>query len=250
MEKIFFNSLPLLTTEQLRKTDQIMVDHYQISVTRMMECAGLRFAELTRYYIRNILTNKNSRILILAGKGHNGGDGFVTARHLSNWGLDVTVLLSAPASQLTSMPLEQLNIIRTMPVNIFDINSRKDIKELFIETDLILDCLLGFGIKGAPASTISEYIKITNKSNRPVLSLDTPSGLNTTTGEVYDPCIKAVATLSLAMLKTGFKTKSAQSQLGTIYLGDIGVPYTLYEKINIRTGSIFSGSSIVEVSSV
>ncbi len=95
--------------------------------------------------------------------------------------------------------------------------------------DLLIDGLIGYGLEGNPRDKVAMMIKDANASGRRILALDLPSGMNATTGEVYDPCIKATVTLTLALPKTGFLAPSASPFLGDLFLADISVPRRVYE---------------------
>jgi NAD(P)H-hydrate epimerase len=230
-----------LTTAQLIKVDHLMVEKYGITVPRMMECAGLRLAELTKYF-----APKPSHITIVAGKGHNGGDGFVAARHLANWGYQITILLCTEAHNYQNMPREQLNICQNLGLKIIDFDSNI-IPQHIQQSAFILDCLLGFGLSGHPRDKIKTFINMLNTSSKPILALDCPSGLDTTTGTIYTPCIKAKATLTLAMTKTGFRNPQAKPYLGQLFLGDIGVPPMLYQQLNLAIKPLFQSYPILEI---
>src|SRR5713101_136084 len=94
--------------------------------------------------------------------------------------------------------------------------------------DLLIDSLIGYGLEGNPRDRVAIMIKDANASGSPILALDLPSGMNATTGEVYDPCIKATATLTLALPKTGFLAPAASRFVGNLYLADISIPRKVY----------------------
>ena len=113
--------------------------------------------------------------------------------------------------------------------------------------DLILDAMLGYGSSGDPRPPIAGWIRLANGSGRPILALDSPSGLDTTTGIPDTPCIQATATLTLALPKTGLLTTSARSFVGDLYLGDIGVPSELYTAMGLKVDSPFHSGTLVRV---
>ncbi|MFC1770527.1 NAD(P)H-hydrate epimerase [Candidatus Margulisiibacteriota bacterium] len=239
-------NIPHLTTQELREVDRLMVETYHISVVRMMECAGLTLAQLIRHLVQSKYT-KAKKIVIAAGKGHNGGDGFVAARHLANWGFEVNIVLANPAVELKNTPLEQFEICQKLSIPSFDI-SDSDVEPVLSEADIIVDALLGFGITGNPRGNTAVLIEKINSLNIPVISLDIPSGLDSTTGKIYKPCIKADATLTLAMPKKGFLAVGTGVYLGDLYLSDIGVPPELYEEFGHNMESPFKKSQIVLIS--
>jgi NAD(P)H-hydrate epimerase len=239
IQAIDSKSLPYLSTDKLKLMDKLMVEEFNISVIHMMECAGLALATLSRLYAKQ-------NILIFAGKGHNGGDGFVAAKHLYNWGYKVSIALSCTKQEIIGIPKQQFSIIKKLNIDIIEPNSHS-LDKAIKNSDLLIDSLLGFGITGAPRSNTKNLIQKMNASKKPIIALDIPSGLDCTTGEIYSPCIKAKATLCLAALKSGFKNKLAKEYLGELFLADIGVPPELYKTLGIKTPTIFADANIVGI---
>lgn len=114
----------------------------------------------------------------------------VCARRLQAWGAKVYVGLSSPKGRITPVPRHQLDILERMDIDIFE---GKKLEKL-PKPDLIIDGIIGYSIKGDPYGQVKQLIEWANAQDAPILSLDTPSGLNLTTGEVHVPCIKAAAT--------------------------------------------------------
>ena len=109
----------------------------------------------------------------------------------------------------------------------------------------MIDALIGYSLRGNPAGRAAELIEGTNRQPAPVLSLDTPSGLEVTTGLAGSPCVKATATLTLALPKAGLLV--APELVGRLYLADISVPRLVYERMGLRVGNLFAGGAVVEI---
>ena len=109
-------------------------------------------------------------------------------------------------------------------------------------------CLLGYNIVGDPRPPINQLIERANQSEKSILSLDLPSGLNATTGKPGNPCIKASYTLTLALPKTGLKTKKGREFVGELFLTDIGIPPEIYNEIGFDVGHIFEKERIIKIS--
>jgi NAD(P)H-hydrate epimerase len=235
-----FQNIPVLTTGQMIEVDRLMIEEWGITLIQMMENAGRHLAELARRQLRG--TTKGSSIAVLCGTGNNGGGGMAAARHLSNWGAHVQVILVGAESRLKEIPAHQWRILKKMEVLHSDIE--------LSTVDLILDAMLGYGANGNPRSPVADWIQHANESSRPILSLDSPSGLDTTTGTPGSPCIHASATLTLALPKTGLLPSSAKEFVGDLYLADIGVPPELYAapSLGLQVTSPFSKDSIVKLS--
>ena len=241
MIPILSQNPPTITTIQMIEVDRLMMEEYQIDLPRMMENAGLNLALLAKeVFLDSNLQGK--RIIVLAGPGGNGGGVMVAARRLLNWGANVSLVLSAEPEKLTPVPAKQFEILRKLGIEILEI--------IPINADLIIDGIIGYSIKGNPRGKAKEFIEAANISSIPVLSLDTPSGLDLTTGNPAEPCMKADATLTLAMPKQGLFSNDAKSYVGELYLADISVPPQLYEVFGMETKEvqrIFAESTIVKI---
>ena len=101
--------------------------------------------------------------------------------------------------------------------------------------------------RGAPTGAARNLIQLANSSAAPILSLDAPSGLDTASGQLYDPHIHASATLTLALPKTGLLSEQGRAIVGDLYLADISVPSALYEQWGLQVGPIFAEDTIVKL---
>ena len=230
--------IPVLSTEQMVEVDRLMIEEYQISLIQMMENAGRNLAELARRELGGKVNGR--RIAVLSGSGNNGGGGLVAARHLHNWGAEISLLLAFEPARLKEVPAQQWRILGTMGIEPDD---QPDLRE----ADLIIDALIGYGLSGDPRQPVAGWIDNANKSGTPLLALDAPSGLDTTSGAPGNPCIKAAATLTLALPKSGLITPRAAEYVGDLYLADISVPRELYQHIEIEVANLFESDSILRV---
>ena len=164
------------------------------------------------------------------------------ARHLHNWGAQVEVILVGDEKGLKAIPAHQWRILRKMGITLSTLEPSK--------ADFILDAMLGYGSNGDPRPPIAGWVHFANESARPILSLDSPSGLDTTTGIPGSPCIHASATLTLALPKTGLFAPSAKPFVGDLYLADISVPPELYAapSLGLQVTSPFGEDSILKLS--
>jgi NAD(P)H-hydrate epimerase len=231
-------SIPSLTTGQMVDVDRLMIDVYGIQLVQMMENAGANLAKLARRMLGGDIQSR--QIAMLCGAGNNGGGGMVAARHLSNWGAEVQVKLVADPARLKEAPAHQWRILEAMQLAG---NYEPDLEAC----DLVIDAILGYGLAGDPRGQIADWITRINTAGRPSLALDVPSGLDASTGIPGAPCLRATATLTLAMPKTGLLVPSALPYVGALYLADIGVPPALYDRLGIQAPPIFAYDSIVEI---
>ena len=236
------SALPFLTVEQMREVDRAMVEDYGIQLPQMMENAGRALATLARQRFLDGEA-RGKRVLVVAGRGGNGGGGLAAARRLHAWGALVSVLLAAQASDFQGVPGMQLTILRKMDVTVED--SRADVSG----HELIIDAVIGYSLAGAPRGRAATLLEAVNRSGTPALSLDVPSGLDATSGLAHDPCVTAAATLTLALPKTGLAAPGARTVVGELYLADIGVPPQLYAQppLSLTVGPIFSRSDILRI---
>lgn len=230
--------IPFISTQQMVEVDRLMIEDYGIQLIQMMENAGRNLAELSRQLLGGEVHEK--RIAVLCGAGNNGGGGMVAARHLHNWGAEVVLKLLTPREKLKEIPAQQLHILEAMGV------PDKETIDL-MTVDLVIDAMIGYGITGNPRGTIANWIGRVNDAARPVLSLDTPSGLDATTGIPGNPSIRATVTMTLALPKTGLATPKAAEYVGDLYLADISVPAQLYKRLGIEIPELFIHDTIVKI---
>ena len=235
----FPGDIPVLSTEQMVEVDRMMIEEYQITLIQMMENAGRNLAELARRMLGGQVSD--SSIAILSGAGNNGGGGLVAARHLQNWGAEISLVLAFEPAKLKEIPAHQWHILQKMGIKL-------DEEPALQKADLIIDALIGYGLSGDPRQPVARWIDQANNSGNPILALDAPSGLDTTSGIPGNPCINAAATLTLALPKTGLLTHQAAEYVGELYLADISVPPDLYRQIGIEVPKLFEVDTIIKVS--
>ena len=237
-------SIPFLTTGQMREVDRAMVEDFQIGLIQMMENAGRSLARLVRCHFLDG-NPRGASITVLAGSGGNGGGALVAARHLSNYGARVQVVLSGDPDKMTGVPRHQLEILKRMGIRPATVENVAD----RARPDLIVDGLIGYSLRGTPRGNVATLIRWANASPAPVVSLDTPSGLDTATGAVHEPAVVASATMTLALPKAGLRSPAASGVVGELFLADIGVPPELYggSGLNYDVGPLFAESDLLRI---
>jgi len=205
----------------MRQLDKTLVEIYKIDLLQIMENAGRGLAIQSRSYLGGTVFDK--KIIVLVGKGNDGGGGLVAARNLHNWGAQVKVIISSPRNELSPVAAKQLNIVDSMKI---PTEIREDpLQDKRIDSgDLILDCLLGYNQKGNPRAEVARLVELANDSNISIIALDIPTGLDPDSGNPNHPCIMAKQTLTLAVVKTGLYSAKAKPFVGELYLADISVP--------------------------
>jgi NAD(P)H-hydrate epimerase len=233
-------NIPFITVAQMREVDRLMIEKYRISLLQMMENAGFLLADLARE--RFLLADPGGKqVLVLAGSGGNGGGVLAAARRLHSWGAAVEVVLSRASHHLEPAPARQYASLQAVGIS----SPRPEEFRGLPDADLILDGLIGYGLRGNPRGFAARLIRLANQADVPVVSLDIPSGLDGTSGQPGDPCIHASATLTLALPKTGLRPPAARRAAGQLFLADIGVPPDLYRELGITVNPIFSHSPIL-----
>lgn len=140
----------------------------------------------------------------------------VAARHLHNWGAQVAVVMVGSIESLKDVPAQQLSTAQKMGLVTSDPN--------LDSADVILDAMIGYGLSGPPRSLVAAWITRANASRKPIIALDNPTGLDTTSGILSESCIRAALTLTLALPKLGLMKPEARPYVGDLYLADIRVP--------------------------
>ncbi len=218
-----------LTREEMRELDRKAIEEYKIPGIVLMENAGRNVAEEV---LKMIGDPQQTRVAVLCGKGNNGGDGFVIARHLHNHHVPVEVFLVARISDIlkdrdagTNL---QILLNMKMPVNellnITDVNSTlKDLSNCTI----LVDALFGTGLSGEVREPFKTFIQKVNNLDRPIVAVDIPSGLDCNTGKVLGAAIKATKTVTFASSKRGFYLEDGPNYTGEVIVTDISIPVEL-----------------------
>jgi len=235
---------PFLSTQQMREVDRAMIEDYKISLLQMMENAGRCLADLARSRFLNG-DPRGQRVLVLAGTGGNGGGGLVCARRLHNWGAIVRVLMTAEPQRLGEVPRQQHSILERMGLKADAAGEEGELPD----SDLVVDALIGYSLTGAPSGAAASLIRRANSQPAPVLSLDVPSGVDTTEGTVHNPSVRATATMTLALPKEGLRTVEAREAVGELYLADISVPPALYAgpDLGLDVGPLFHSADVIRL---
>ncbi len=224
---------PIVTASESRQFDQLAEQAGMPSLV-LMENAALRLAEVVTQHFE---LDPPKRIVILCGKGNNGGDGMALARHLSNIGFQVQVFLLAEPSELKGDAAINYKALFNFGVPVQPIVSSEQLPQLIEplkSADLVVDALLGTGISGEVRGLYAEVILlITNYASR-ILSVDIPSGINSDTGEICGVAVRADATVTLGAIKLGLILFPGADYAGDLFVGSLGIPDSLLTKLNVR----------------
>ena len=222
----------LCTNQQMRSIDRRTIEDYGLSGYELMERAGRRVAETAKQMLGGV---SGRSIAVACGKGNNGGDGFVAARYLHQWGAAVGCQVLAGRRAVSgdaALHLKRLEKTGLSPD--FREEGPLDLLVRLAGPDrppaLIIDALLGTGMKGPPRDPYGPAIAEINQYSSPVLSVDTPSGLTSGSGFPQSrssaewTCVRADHTLAIGLMKADLATYPGRSWCGTVEVADIGFP--------------------------
>jgi|SRR3989338_867936 len=215
-----------VTRVEVRELDCRAIEEYGVPGVVLMENAGRAVAEEA---LKMLPTHDTKRVAILCGKGNNGGDGFVATRHLHNHGVGVKVFLLCKAGEVASSPdaYTHLKIVQKMGLPIKETPSQEEVKEILPQLkgfDLLIDALLGTGLTGEVREPYKTLVQGINATGTPILSVDTPSGLDCDGGHVLGAAVKATRTVTFILPKVGFFKDQGPAHVGELVVADIGIP--------------------------
>jgi NAD(P)H-hydrate epimerase len=215
-----------ITAEEMKKVDKAAIDEFGIPSLILMENAGRGAADIAY----NMLLDKKDKVVCVCGKGNNGGDGFVCARHLINKGINIVIFLTCKRDQLKGDAKINFSILEKMNASVYELAKKDDFKNLeneIINSGLVIDAIFGIGITGNIRDSYSRLIQTINENKKKALAIDLPSGLDATEGNVLGVCVKADKTATFAAVKTGLVKNQGPSFCGEVIVVDISIPKRL-----------------------
>jgi len=219
-----------LTREQVREMDRRAIEEFGIPGIILMENAG-RAAALEAWSFLG--GDRTALAVIVCGKGNNGGDGCVVARHLHNRGLDPRVFVLGPFAEIVGDAALNLGIVRRMGIAVTEVPPAPEVPDesglpalaqALAEADVVIDAILGTGLAGEVRGLARKAIDAINAAGRPVIAIDIPSGLDANSGAVLGACVKADVTVTFVAPKTGFTRGRGPEMTGRLITAEIGIP--------------------------
>jgi hydroxyethylthiazole kinase-like uncharacterized protein yjeF len=217
-----------ITPEKMREADRRAQEEFGIPATILMENAGRAISQAA---IEMLPDKREAKIIVVCGRGNNGGDGFVAARHLMNNGIDVSIFLMADTKELRGEARDNYHsaekIAKTMGKDIKALNE-ENLSSFMNELEgvySIIDAIFGTGLAREVGDPEKRIIQMINDSGKPVLAVDVPSGLDAANGKVLGACIKATKTVTFARPKIGFIGN--EKYTGETITADISIPRIL-----------------------
>ncbi len=224
----------ILTNGEAKQVDRYTIDMLGISGTQLMHKAGGFVSLKSKLLLEHV---PGSRVDIFCGTGNNGGDGLVAAGDLYDWGAHVSVWIAGDPQKITGDALHFYQKCQQMGLKISNLQSEEDLAKLenLHETDLIIDALLGTGIKGTVRGIIAKLIREINQIECPVLAVDIPSGINGDTGRICGVAVKARQTVSMGFLKRGLLFNEGRKYAGEVILADLNYPEESFQILDTPT---------------
>ena len=222
----------IATSQEMRNIDRRAEEEYGIPSIVLMENAARGVVKVAGELIGAV---KDKKITVFAGKGNNGGDGLAAARHLHNEGANVYVFLLSEAEVLKGDGEINLRIARKMDIPIFGSNqyNRDMLTSRIKESDLIIDAMLGTGLSSEVRGGYKDVIEMINRSGKPTIAVDIPTGINADTGEIMGIGIKASATVTFALPKRAHFLFPGPEYTGKLHVVDISIPFKAIEQEGI-----------------
>ena len=214
-----------VTVKQIQNLDKIAIEKIGIPSLVLMENAGRSVADEVVKQVRKV---KKPCACIICGLGNNAGDGFVVARHLINEGIRTKIFLVGKGSQLKADAAVNYRILKNLKYSVKEIHR---VNNSFLadiaSADAVVDAVFGVGLNREVLDPFRGIIEAINEKAQKVISVDTPSGIDGTSGKVYGVCVKADVTVTFSFIKKGFLKGQGPKYVGKVIVVDIGIPRKL-----------------------
>jgi hydroxyethylthiazole kinase-like uncharacterized protein yjeF len=227
--------MKVATAEEMQELDRKAIETYRIPGIVLMENAGRGAAEVISNFFSEI---QKKKVAIIAGKGNNGGDGFVIARYLLNQGIYARVYLLTDPKSLRGDAETNFSIFHRIKGEVVSVPSSKDyikMKRDLEKFDILVDGIFGTGLDAEVRGYYREVIDHLNTLQRPIVAIDIPSGLDANTGKPLGTAIRASLTITFGLPKIGHLIPPGLDYVGKVKVIDIGIPKRLVEEEKIPT---------------
>jgi hydroxyethylthiazole kinase-like uncharacterized protein yjeF len=227
--------IPLATAEEMRRADRRATERYGVPSLLLMENAGRGATDALERVLGPV---RGRRVAVVCGRGNNGGDGFVVARHLLARGASVGVWLLGRAGDVQGDARVNLEALERAGEHVIEVADREspDFRDLYgklMAADLVVDALLGTGVRGPATGAIAgaiEAVNIAAAEGRPVLALDLPSGLPSDGEAPAGPVVRARVTVTFGLPKLGLILPAGAALAGQLEIADLGIPRAWLEE--------------------
>lgn len=218
---------PVVSAAAMRQLDHDATARFGVAAAELMENAGNAVAAETAAFLRAAGKDvSEAAVVVCCGRGANGGDGLVAARALKAMGVKAVVFLCPPKAEAgyPELTAGALKAAREAGVDVREAGADAGLTAALSSADAAVDALLGTGSAGKPAGAIHHMISELNRSGKPVLAVDIPSGVHPDTGYHSGVFVNAAATLTLGLPKKGLLAAHAKKHVGALKVLDIGYP--------------------------
>ena len=230
------SAVPVAPADVMRRADSEADRRFHIGTAQLMEVAGFQVARFINSWMGGAA---GQRIAVVAGAGNNGGDALVAARFLAQRGAQV-VNLCLPPKDESGLVANHAQTLRAMGLECVTLGA-----SFQVSADLIVDGLLGTGIRLPLRKPVADLIAGINRSGIPVVSIDLPSGLDSDSGEGDSDAVQAAATLTLGLLKPALRSARC---CGRLFLADIGLPAALFGAQERAVSELYRKGDLLEIS--
>jgi ADP-dependent NAD(P)H-hydrate dehydratase / NAD(P)H-hydrate epimerase len=212
----------VVTSEQMREMDRLTIQKYGTQSLTLMEHAG---AAVVEAIVERFAEPASKGVLIVAGKGNNGGDGFVVGRLLRQQRVPCEIALLAKRNEISSDAAHNLEAYLTAGGKLVDIDADRLalLNDSIAGKGLLVDAILGTGTKNEIRGIYAEAIRAMNQSGLPIVAIDIPSGLDADKGTPLGACVQAAMTVALAYPKLGQVIHPGLEHVGELVVADIGI---------------------------
>lgn len=224
----------LVTAREMREMDRLTIESFGLPGRLLMETAGRGAVD---FFLETFQDCSGKRVGVMAGRGNNGGDGFVMARHLAESGMRVTVFLLAKKTDVKGDAAANLELLAPLGIPVVELPDSETFRRYAAELrhqGIWIDAILGTGLNAEVTTYFKEVITFINESAKPVFCVDIPSGLDADTGRPLGICIRGTATATFGFPKIGHLSHPGISHTGRLKVVDIGIPNIISQQVGPR----------------
>lgn len=214
----------VVTATEMAAIDRYTIDTLGLPGRVLMENAGRAVFEILRARFQPL---SGKRAAVFCGKGNNGGDGFVIARLLNEARVSCDTFLLGKKQDLRDDAFANFLLLEKLGYPIHALHEKEPLPDLS-RYDFLIDALLGTGVRGALQGRLAEVVQHLNHSERPLIAVDLPTGMNADTGAIDGPCIRAQLTVTFGARKQGLLFSPAREHAGELHVADLGFPTIAY----------------------
>jgi ADP-dependent NAD(P)H-hydrate dehydratase / NAD(P)H-hydrate epimerase len=222
--------MKISTVQEMRAMDRYAIDHLGIPEAILMENAGLAVS----FVLDKEVGIRNKMFAVFCSVGNNGGDGFVVARQIMSKGGRVKVFIIGDEAKFKGAANENLDILKRLSADMVSVSSIQSMVHDIRHADGIIDAIFGTGLDREVSGLQRDVILQINKSGKPVLSIDIPSGIHGDSGQIMGAAVQACCTVALGLPKIGNMLYPGYERCGRLYVSHISFPPDLYEKSTLK----------------